>query len=100
MNTATDAIARQSEDARRATMLNRMIENFTRQWAPSNRDEAACFSADLFSLVRTIYIDAQEPGHRHVQKIMEGMIFTTSPLTTLGDQNKRVGQPYNKDGIG
>ncbi len=45
------------------------MESFCRQWAPNDPYERAQFDAQLFSLVRQIYRDAQEPLIEHLGKM-------------------------------
>lgn len=45
------------------------MEDFFRQWAPTDPYERSQFDAQLFSLVRQIYRDAQEPVLEQLGKI-------------------------------
>ena len=45
------------------------MEDFLRQWAPDDPYERAQFEAQLFSLVRQIYCDAQEPILEQLGKV-------------------------------
>ena len=60
MTTATEAI-KTREDARRKMAFEYQIESFLNQWKPQDRYEASQFEAQLNSLVRQIYVDAQQP---------------------------------------
>lgn len=57
--TAMGLHARDELDRRRT--FERMMESFLNQWKPDDRREASLFEAQLHSLVRQIYTDAQEP---------------------------------------
>lgn len=60
MQTATEAI-KNREDANRRMAFEYQIEQFLNQWKPQDRYEASQFEAQLHSLVRQIYTDAQAP---------------------------------------
>jgi len=60
VTTATEAI-KSREGERRKMAFEYGIESFLNQWKPQDRYEASQFEAQLHSLVRQIYADAQEP---------------------------------------
>lgn len=60
MTTATKAI-KSREGEHRKMAFEYGIESFLNQWKPQDRREASQFEAQLHSLVRQIYIDAQAP---------------------------------------
>ena len=60
MTTATEAIkSRESEHRKRSFEYG--IESFLNQWKPHDRREASQFEAELHSLIRQVYTDAQAP---------------------------------------
>ena len=60
MTTATEAIkSRESEHRKMAFEYG--IESFLNQWKPQDRREASQFEAELHSLIRQVYTDAQAP---------------------------------------
>lgn len=63
---------------RQDMVFERMMEAFVKRYAPDDLPEAAQFHAELHSLVRQIYRDAQEPLLNYITKITESM--TTVPI--------------------
>ena len=43
-----------------------MVEGFLQRWKPDDRYEASRFEAEMFSIVRQIYVDAQAPVLDHL----------------------------------
>ena len=72
MTTATEAIKADASERRKRT-FEYQIEGFLNQWKPQDRYEASQFEAQLISLVRQIYADAQEPVLDHLTKIAMAM---------------------------
>ena len=60
------------------------MESFLNQWKPTDRFEASQFEAQLFSLVRQIYADAQAP----ILKQFDHLIMSMPILTSLQMNNK------------
>jgi hypothetical protein len=54
---------------REKRMYELQMESFVRQWAPDDPYEHAQFDAQLFSLVRQIYCDAQAPVLEQLGKV-------------------------------
>lgn len=48
-----------------------MARDFFKRWQPENPQEAHAFSAELFCLVRRIYMDAQEPAMSELIKVLK-----------------------------
>jgi hypothetical protein len=46
-------------------------QRFFERWQPKDQIEAQQFSAELFSLVRKIYVDANGPANDMIAKIMQ-----------------------------
>ncbi len=57
-----------------------MARDFFEKWQPDDPQLAQDFSADLFCLVRQIYVDANEPAMRQLTEVMSCM----APLADLG----------------
>lgn len=72
MMTATEAIQRDDE-TRQRRMFEDMIEHFTKTYRPQDRYEAAEFDRMLFTLVRQIYRDAQQPLLDQITKMAMAM---------------------------
>lgn len=62
-------IERHEEELRRR-QFEAMAQHFFEKWQPEDRYEAQRFGAELFSLVRQIYIDAAAPQTELMSKIM------------------------------
>lgn len=69
MTTATDATIKQADEARQRAMFEHMIEDFIKRWKPSEPYDQHQFEAQLFSIVRQIYRDAQQPVLDQLTKI-------------------------------
>lgn len=59
-NTATEALDKNMEAIQRMRFESMAVE-FIHKWAPKDPHESAQFNAELFSLVRTMFIDVQKP---------------------------------------
>lgn len=57
------------EETRAKRVFELSMEAFLRAWAPSDSYERSQFEAQLFSLVRQIYRDAQEPVLKQLGEI-------------------------------
>lgn len=62
-------IEKHQEELRRR-QFEAMAQHFFEKWQPEDPYEAQCFSAELFSLVRQIYIDAAAPQTELISKII------------------------------
>ena len=83
MPTATEAIkSREAEHRKQAFEYG--IESFLNQWKPQDRYEASQFEAQLHSLVRQIYIDAQAPILDRFTKLAMSMPM---PISMIGPNN-------------
>ena len=51
----------QASSERDAKIFELQMEQFWKRWAPDDKYEAATFHAELSSLIRQVYRDAQEP---------------------------------------
>ncbi|GEM_PF-6365474 len=58
----------------RKRQFESMAEHFFDRWQPADPREASRFSADLFSLVRQIYIDALEPQQKLARDLLSVQI--------------------------
>ena len=67
---ATSIAMEQRTKEVRERRFNVMAQHFFRRWQPDDRDEAAQFSADLFTLVREVYADALQPVGDTVKTLM------------------------------
>lgn len=65
--------AQQMNDGRKQAQFEHMIEYFLRTWAPRDLRDRDRFSADLMSIIRQTYTDAQEPMHRHLNEIVRSL---------------------------
>jgi hypothetical protein len=72
MTTATELYKR-DRDAIDQRIFEQMMEAFWKRWAPDDKYEAATFHAELSSLIRRVYIDAQEPLSKQIMAIMSAM---------------------------
>ncbi len=61
MKTATQVGLEQRAESDRRRAFEYQMESFLNQWKPADSYEASEFSAQLISLVRQIYTDAQRP---------------------------------------
>lgn len=57
-----------------------MAEDFFKRWTPEDPHEAAQFNAQLYSLVRQIYMDAQQPVLDQLGTIMGHMAVLTPKI--------------------
>lgn len=64
-------------DERRKRAFEYQIESFLNQWKPDDRQEASQFEAQLISLVRQVYADAQAPILDQMSKLIQEL--PTSP---------------------
>lgn len=83
MPTATGMIDNAKLDEGRNRMIfEQMMESFIKRWAPEDKYEIARFDAELHSLLRQVYRDAQDPLLIHMEKIMSAAV-AISPLATI-----------------
>ena len=78
MQTATDAI-KTRDGERRKMVFENMIEAFSQQYCPQDRYDAAKFEAQLFSIARQIYEDAQAPLLKHITEMATYIATPTFP---------------------
>lgn len=71
MTTAT--IMAQRDEERERMIFEHMVEAFTKTYRPKDPYDAAEFDRLLFSIVRQIYRDAQQPLLDQITKIMMAM---------------------------
>jgi len=61
MNTL-DSLRQDEHDTRQRMIFEKMIEAFIKNWKPSDQLDAYQFEAQLFSIIRQLYFDAQQPA--------------------------------------
>lgn len=77
MTTAAEAI-QQSSQERQRRVFELQIESFLNQWAPDDRYERSQFESQFHSLVRQIYMEAQQPLLDQINKIAMAIPFPPS----------------------
>lgn len=75
-----DKLVEQEQEAMDRHRLDSMIRRFAKNWAPEDRDDRTEFETDLFSLVRQIYRDAQEPLVKQMAAAMALVPFPPLPI--------------------
>lgn len=70
--TAVEALRAQDKERRDRHMFELRVQDFVKTWAPDDPYERAQFDAQLFSLVRQIYFDAQQTVWDELTKIAMG----------------------------
>ena len=88
--TATQAMQKLQVDHDRMH-FERMAHDFIQRWSPDDRDEAARFQAELFGIVRALFIDVQKPVQDTVTAIMSTQLNSrwygaTHPIAEKEDQ--------------
>lgn len=74
MNTATQlAMSGKEREAKDQMIFEAMMEDFFKRWAPDDKYEMARFHVELSSLIRRVYIDAQEPLTKQIMVMMQSM---------------------------
>jgi hypothetical protein len=87
MNTATElAMMGQEREAKDQMIFEHMMEDFFKVWAPDDKYEMARFHAELSSLIRRVYIDAQAPLAKQITAMMAAMPMP--PLFVPSDRGK------------
>lgn len=81
MQTATE-MSKQQDGERRKRAFEYQMESFLNQWKPGDRREASEFEAQLISLVRQIYTDAQAPILEQFTRLA---MAASSPLIIPGN---------------
>ena len=71
MSTAMDMMKMDKE--RQARMFEAMMESFLKRWEPDHQEDRYAFHAELHSLIRQVYRDAQEPLLDHITKLAGAM---------------------------
>jgi hypothetical protein len=61
------------KDERDRLIFEQMTEQFWQRYAPEDKYEASRFAADLHSLVRQIYREAQEPAFKQLEAIIRAL---------------------------
>jgi hypothetical protein len=61
------------KDERDRLIFEQMMEQFWRRYAPDDKHEASRFAADLHSLVRQIYREAQEPAFKQLDTLIRAL---------------------------
>lgn len=79
MVSALEAMQKDAKEKMDARVFELQMEQFWKNWAPDDKYEAACFHAELMSLIRRVYIDAQEPIHKQLAVVYSAM---PNPLLT------------------
>ena len=75
MSTALEAGMKAREDEHRKRAFEYCIESFLNQWKPDDRYEASQFEAQLHSLIRQVYTDAQAPIMEQFTKLAMSILM-------------------------
>jgi hypothetical protein len=59
--------------AREAAIFEMQMEAFFKRWAPPDVADAAQFHAQLVSLIRRTYEDAQAPLFKHIETLINAL---------------------------
>lgn len=85
MTNTLDAMRKRDDESRKRAMFEDMIEHFTKTYRPADPYHAAEFDRMFFSLVRQIYLDAQQPALDRLTQIAMAApmphIFVPNPET-------------------
>ena len=76
MSAATKLSEQSFSEARNQRIFEAMMEAFFKRWAPDDKYEMAQFHAELASLIRRVYIDAQEPLTKQLTAVLSTMPMT------------------------
>jgi len=68
-----NSLLSQPTDERDARIFELGMEQFWKRWAPDDKYEAARFHAELSSLVRQVYHDAQNPMIEQISAMLSAM---------------------------
>lgn len=63
------------KNVRDARIMEAMLENFYKAWAPEDKYEAQQFAVELHMLFRQIYREAQEPCFKQLNAIISALPF-------------------------
>lgn len=73
MISTIEASTANSKDERDRRIMEAMMEDFWKRWAPDDKYEAARFASELHSLIRQVYREAQEPAFKQLEAIIRAM---------------------------
>lgn len=73
MTTALESAMQRDRESLNRRMFEQMAEQFFRKWAPADKSDASEFNAEFYSLVRQIYMDAQEPVFKQLNALISSM---------------------------
>jgi hypothetical protein len=76
MVTATQQSENADREPRDAMIFERMMEDFFKRWSPDDKYEGAQFHAQLSSLIRRVYMDAQAPLMKQIEVMIRAMPMT------------------------
>lgn len=57
------------DQERQARAFELMMESFLKRWEPKHQEDRYAFHAELHSLIRQVYRDAQEPLFEQITKL-------------------------------
>ena len=77
----------QVKDERDRRVMEAMMEDFWKRWAPDDKYEVSRFGTELHMLVRQIYREAQEPAFKQLEAIIRALPI--APF--LADPPRRAG---------
>jgi hypothetical protein len=70
----------ENDKKRNTAIFEQQVEDFFRRFAPEDRSERVQFELSLFSLVRQIYADAQEPLLKQLTATIGAMATVQTPV--------------------
>ncbi len=71
---ARDELERDA-DAKQKKEFEYMVEGFIKRWRSNDRYDGAQFEAELITIIRQVYTDAQAPLLKHITDIAMRMPF-------------------------
>lgn len=77
MQTATEVSRAERQETLQRAMFEDMIEHFIKKWKPEDQHDRYRFEAELFSIIRQLYVDAQKPALEQLTKLVSAMPFIT-----------------------
>lgn len=90
-DTATGIALKEHEENMKQRALNKAIEAFARNWAPSELNDVHRFHAELHMLVREIHRDAQLPVAATIENILKSVPYSPVSPVWLARQEKDTG---------
>lgn len=73
---------------RQARIFEAMMESFLKRWEPHHQEDRYAFHAELHSLIRQVYRDAQEPLFDQITKMASAIpMFPQGRIIPDGQSN-------------